>query len=668
MGKKLSIGKKLILCFSILSILQTLVISCVTIKKSQNILEENLDITSSQTLEQVDEAFSKYLNAVNMQLNMMSHNADIIDVQYLENRELSTEYIQELLHSVKNSSDDILAVYYGGEYGQVVLEQEVRTEEEFDFKNRDWYKNAVSGNGEIIYIEPYRDSETNEMVITIAKAVKEDDSDELLGVFGIDLKLSAVQKYISNIAVLKTGYALIIKDDGQIIINSEKNRFNIEQMGNLEFWKEAENEEKGVYFSNINGNELIIVQQTNKVTGWKIVGVIEQNEISDNMKSIVGTIIFVGIIATVIVVVCACLISLRMTKPIKGLSRFMKEVSKGDFSNRTDINTGDELEDLGNNINSMMENISGLIGNVDGTLQNVLEASDNIYNMSEITTTSIGDVSSAIGEVSTGSTNQAQGIHVANISADELSCKMADVSHHTDKIKQLSNNTEKLSSDGLNMVSLLIEKSNKTKENSDLSSDIVREMAESITNINIMSNAIVEITEQTNLLSLNASIEAARAGEMGKGFAIVAEEIRLLSEQSKKTTDDILVMVNEIIAKAKNAEEAMNESKKVLEEQDAAVEKTEEVFKNILKAVIELSAGVNEVQHLNNEMVNEKDAVINQMDNIAKISEETAAVSEEVSASAEEVNATMGELVEYAEKLKNMGNKLSEEMKKFILK
>lgn len=90
MRKKLSIGKKLILCFSVLSVIQTMLIGLVTINKSEDILEENLEITSVQTLEQVNEGFSKYLNAMNILINMMSHNLDIIDVQYPEYQEVST--------------------------------------------------------------------------------------------------------------------------------------------------------------------------------------------------------------------------------------------------------------------------------------------------------------------------------------------------------------------------------------------------------------------------------------------------------------------------------------------------------------------------------------------------------------------------------------------------
>ena len=667
MKKKLNIGKKLILFFSVLSILQTLVISLASITKSISIFEENIDITSSQTLEQVDEVFSNYLNSISIQLNMMSYNEDIIDVQYEENREVSTEYIQELLHSVKSSSDDILNVYYGGEYGQVILEDGIKGQEEYDYKNREWYKNALNNLEKITYTEPYEDSETNEIVITLSKAVLDNDSGEVLGVFGIDLKLATVQEYISSIAVMKTGYALVAMDNGEIIINSDKNRFKIEQMGNQEFWKNAQNEDKGIYYTEISGSELIIVQKTNEETGWKMVCVIEHNEISDDIKSIIGTIIMVGTIATIIVVVCAGFVSLKVTKPIIKLSKFMKEVSKGDFTNRTHINTGDEIEDLGRNINSMMENISNLIGGVNNTVKNLLNESENIFNMSEVTSSSVVDISKAVGEVSKGATNQAQGIQVANLSIDDLSCKMDEVAKHTSNINVLSNNTEKLSSNGLDMIKSLIQQSNKTKENSDLSATIVRDMVHSIANINRMSNTIIEITEQTSLLSLNASIEAARAGEMGKGFAIVAEEIRLLSEQSRKSTDDILLMVNEITSKANNAEDAMNESKRVLEEQDLAVEKTKEVFNNILESINELSNAVYEVQNLNNEMVQEKDVVIEQMNNIASISEETAAVSEEVTASSEEVNTAMNDLVRYAEKLKEMGSTLSNEMKNFKL-
>jgi methyl-accepting chemotaxis protein len=196
-------------------------------------------------------------------------------------------------------------------------------------------------------------------------------------------------------------------------------------------------------------------------------------------------------------------------------------------------------------------------------------------------------------------------------------------------------------------------------------SDIVSNMNESVKKISTISNAINEITEQTNLLSLNASIEAARAGEAGKGFAVVADEIRKLAEQSRKSTEQIKIIIEEIQAKANVAVQAMNGTKNINLEQNQAVTKTEKIFNEILFSITTLTERVIEVKTSIDDMQVQKQSFVVQIENSSAISEETASSTEEVTASAEEVTATMDRFSHDTDELKQLSEKLMEEISKF---
>ena len=171
MIKRLNIGKKLILSFTILGVVQNIFIGGLIVGKSKNILMENLNTSSIQTLEQVETGFSNYINGINMQMNMFENNEDIIDIQNPEDRETSITYVQEILDNINHSSSDILDAYYCSEYGDAINVEGVDQQEDYDFKNMEWYINAVKSDGQIVYTEPYYDNDINETVITASKAI-----------------------------------------------------------------------------------------------------------------------------------------------------------------------------------------------------------------------------------------------------------------------------------------------------------------------------------------------------------------------------------------------------------------------------------------------------------------------------------------------------------------
>ena len=297
----------------------------------------------------------------------------------------------------------------------------------------------------------------------------------------------------------------------------------------------------------------------------------------------------------------------------------------------------------------------------------IVDASAKIAGVSKSTTETVGQVSEAIQSVAVGASGQADSTQTATQEVENLADRLKETKAYVTDISEMSVETQKLSNKGLTIVDELITKGQRSIDNSKISKAVVSEMVSSIEKINFISDAITEITEQTNLLSLNASIEAARAGESGKGFAVVADEIRKLAEQSQASTDEIKQIVNEISEKSQLVEKTLDETDDIITEQNMSIQDTKNLFNTISNSVNALKEGLDNITNLNTQMDDSRQSVIDKMEDVAAISTETAAAAEEVTASAEEVNATMHNLNQCTIELDEIAVALRESIDKFTL-
>lgn len=500
----------------------------------------------------------------------------------------------------------------------------------------------------------------------------------------VDIKKDAILDILTNFNLGEGSYVGIITPDNQEMVvegkditkeeeGKSKTQNNVVKESiykDQDFYKDALKSEKdsGKDYVRYAGKTYLFTYEKIGRSGIMLCSMVPQSVIVAQANGIRVLTFVMVIISCIIAMIVGTLISKGFSKSINLSIKELAKVSKGDLTVEFRTNRRDEFALLYGSCNDMLANIRGLIMEVE-SVYDALSASLNKVNTSSTTfSETTKDIQTSVHEIETGVGEQTESATDCLNEMDSLFTKINVVNDNTNEIGSIAASTQVAINSGLTSMDNLNAKTKSTTDITDSVIQTIKELSVHSKNIGQIVNSINDIAEETNLLSLNASIEAARAGAAGKGFSVVATQIRKLADQCLASAGKISNIVTEITEATTEAVNTAQTAEEIVDEQVEAVAATAHSFQTLKQHIEKLSEYLESIQSSSKDMEASGSSTLNSMENISAILEETLASVTSVANVTDKQSEALTSLDDASSQLMIRAERLGDAISKFKTK
>lgn len=680
--KRISFKAKLLVFSLLLSIVPIVFVGVLVNKTVSKKTKDDYISFSEKEIKQVDNGISLYFETIRENVNLLANdhsvlNADSsitsykdiagegsIDMTPSENGD-KEKAIFDVFSQFSNSHPKASYVYIGTSDGGYVQYPEGPTPAGFDPRDRPWYNTAIAEPGEVKLTSAYE--ATGVEGIIVSNVVSIEKNGKQTGVLGLDVSLEGLTDIIKEISIGKKGYVILAQEDGTILAHPKNSELNFQPVSELNVPELTDLSKDGPFETNLDGEDYVLNTITSEIDGWKYIAVIKKDEILSTATFIRTMLFIIGGVFAILAVIASIIMSLRITKRIKSISDLSLAMSKGDLTQQVTVKVNDEIGDMGENFNTMSTSLKETMRKIAHESQQLSATSEELAASSIENQTASSEISESIQLVATGADDQDEAMKNAVGIINEVFNRVDDVTVSMGNVKDSIHYSTETAKQGSEVVEQTVSQMSEIDKNVSSSAEKISMLNEKSNEIRQISLMIQSISEQTNLLALNAAIEAARAGEHGKGFAVVADEVRKLAEQSSNSALQINEIIHDINDGIEDSMELVNLGVSSAKEGMKLANESGKAFGEIMDSILTGTTKISEASIAMENMKNHIAEVVVHIEEVSKTSIEVNNYSQNVAASSEEMSASMEEVSAVSQELARMSNELEVAIQQFKL-
>ncbi|OMG65390.1 chemotaxis protein [Stutzerimonas balearica] len=490
-------------------------------------------------------------------------------------RDNSTEQVEALVRQPALSSTFAFS-YLGRADGEFLVHPRFELPPGYDPRQRPWYKDAVAA-GRTTLTEPYEDAATNELIITVATPAQA--GGQTLGVIGGDLSLKVLVDIINSLDFNGMGHAFLVSADGKILVHPDKTKVN-RTLSEL-YPQNTPSLTSRYAEASLDGNERILA--FSPVEGlpsvkWYVGISVDRDKAYASLASFRTSAFVATAVAVLFIITLLGMLIRVLMRPLTDMGRAMANIAEGegDLTRRLAVQSNDEFGQLAGAFNRFVERIHGSIREVSSATQQVHEVVNLVLAASNSSMANSGEQASRTNSV-------AAAINELGAAAQEIARNAADAS-------QQASGASGEADDGRQVVERNIAAMRELSAKISDSCRQIETLNAKTVDIGHILEVIKGISEQTNLLALNAAIEAARAGEAGRGFAVVADEVRSLAHRTQSSAQEIQQMIEQLQVDARQSVTTMTESQRQSESSVSIADQAGERLVTVTRSIGEIDA------------------------------------------------------------------------------
>lgn len=666
-----SVGMKLFLMFFISILFFVLIVGMISYSVSKSVIKNKVAESSLQTVTQagqkLDFLYQTFEDAslqimLNKELQDLLEKVPTLDPTSYESLEVIRQLTDKLnVVTFANKSIKTLHLYRPDGKLIVITGSGGSTLSE-NSGTSDWFKKIVDNGGKVAWLDSkvkgYSSSSTN--TFAIGRLMRNTLTNSTTAVLMLELSTDLLNKEITGMS---------LGDDSKVVITNADNKnvavaetAELEKDAAIQLTKEQREEEHGSF---VTKDDHLVAYYKSSVSGWNLVGDIPVSSLVKDAKKIFNYTLLIALFAAIAAVLIGLFVARMIGRPLVNLRNLMQQGAKGNLTVRANYTTQDEIGQLGASFDVMMQQITTLVQQTSTSAQAVFETAQELTNSSKVTATAAREIAVATDEISNGAGGLATESERGNELTHHIGIQMKQVIEANLEMGTAAADVQSSSEQGTKYMSELISKTNLTEEMIRSMVDKVDNLKDSTRSIRKILDLLNNMTKQTNILSLNATIEAARAGAAGKGFMVVADEIRKLADQSRQSIDVVGQITETIQKEIDETVKVLSTATPIFKEQILAVKEADIIFKQVTSHmggfIEQLSTVSDSISTLEQSQVVLSDA----MTNVSAVAEESLATSEEVaSLSSEQLSISDG-LVKLSDKLDLLSKSLTDTLSKF---